>query len=135
MRATSIEVIAGSEADTSDFLGNAFGSASPERLQILTGSASSRTLVMPFSCENYSPVEAFTLSKAYPPVPDTPVTLTTHLDQFRQLTGRHGGRRLIFASSGAEQALLAAFHQGNPLPAPGSYSARTLRTAVSERRR
>lgn len=102
-------------------LGERLGLASsPERLQILTGSASlqnPRDAI--FLRELFAKGKSFTFVEGkYLPVPDTPVTLTTHLDQFRQPADDTEAADEIFASSGAEQALLAAFHQGNPLPAP-----------------
>ncbi len=112
-------------------LGERLGLAStPERLQILTGSAS---LQNPrdgdFLKGLFAKGKSFTFIEGkYLPVPGTPVTLTTHLDQFGQPVHDTEAADAIFASTGAEQALLSAFHQGNPLPAPS-----VTRQELSER--
>lgn len=102
-------------------LGERLGlAATPERLQILTGSAS---LQNPrdgaFLKELFAKDRSFTFVEGkYLPVPDTSVTLTAHLQHFAQPADDTAAADAIFASTDAEQALLSAFHQGNPLPAP-----------------
>ncbi|KAB7753964.1 DEAD/DEAH box helicase [Mycolicibacterium mucogenicum] len=102
-------------------LGERLGLAStPERLQILTGSAS---LQNPrdgnFLKELFAKGKAFTFIEGkYLPVPGDRVELTAHLDRLLQPVDDTASADAIFGSMEAEEALLSAFHLGNPLPAP-----------------
>ncbi|WP_428342369.1 DEAD/DEAH box helicase [Mycobacterium sp.] len=112
-------------------LGERLGLASaPERLQILTGSASLRSpRDAAFLQQLFAKDKAFTfVDGKYLPVPAQTVTLDTYVRQFEQPAADTTAADEIFTTTGAEEALLSAFHRGNPEPAPAA-----TREELSER--
>ena len=94
--------------------------SAPERLQVLTGSASlKKDRDEAFLMGLFAKQKSFTFIEGkYLPVPRMPLPLNDHVEAFREPVVDAAAANALFDATAAEDALLAAFHRGDAGPAP-----------------